>query len=76
MRINQFIQQTLGIPDDKIVHNIQRYGNTTAATIPILLAESRGERKAEARNEGRALRIRLRLHVGRRDRRLVRRASA
>ena len=40
MRINQFIQQTLGIPDDKIVHNIQRYGNTTAATIPILLAES------------------------------------
>lgn len=40
MRINQFIQQTLQIPDDKIVHNIQRYGNTTAATIPILLAES------------------------------------
>ena len=40
MRINQFIQQSLGIPDEKIVHNIQRYGNTTAATIPILLAES------------------------------------
>lgn len=40
MRINQFIQQHLGIPDEKIVHNIQRYGNTTAATIPILLAES------------------------------------
>lgn len=40
LRINQFIQQTLGIPDEKIVHNIQRYGNTTAATIPILLAEA------------------------------------
>lgn len=40
MRINQFIQQHLGIPEEKIVHNIQRYGNTTAATIPILLAES------------------------------------
>jgi 3-oxoacyl-[acyl-carrier-protein] synthase III len=40
MRINQFIQQQLGIPDEKIVHNIQRYGNTTAATIPILLAEA------------------------------------
>ncbi len=40
MRINQFIQQQLGIPDHKIVHNIQRYGNTTAATIPILLAEA------------------------------------
>lgn len=40
LRINQFIQQTLGIPDEKVVHNIMRYGNTTAATIPILLAEA------------------------------------
>ena len=39
MRINQFIAQQLGVSDDKIPHNIQRYGNTTAATIPILLAE-------------------------------------
>ncbi len=39
MRINQFIAQQLGVGDDKIPHNIQRYGNTTAATIPILLAE-------------------------------------
>jgi 3-oxoacyl-[acyl-carrier-protein] synthase-3 len=40
LRINQYIQNALGIPDEKIVHNIQRYGNTTAATIPILLAEA------------------------------------
>jgi 3-oxoacyl-[acyl-carrier-protein] synthase III len=40
LRINQFIQGQLGIPDEKIVENIQRYGNTTAATIPILLAEA------------------------------------
>jgi 3-oxoacyl-[acyl-carrier-protein] synthase-3 len=40
LRINQYIQEQLGIPDDKIVSNIQRYGNTTAATIPILLAEA------------------------------------
>jgi len=40
MRINQYIQQHLGVPDEKIVHNIQRYGNTTAATIPILMAEA------------------------------------
>jgi 3-oxoacyl-[acyl-carrier-protein] synthase-3 len=39
MRINQYIAQTLGVADEKIPHNIQRYGNTTAATIPILLAE-------------------------------------
>ncbi|MFI5302293.1 MAG: 3-oxoacyl-ACP synthase III family protein [Polyangiales bacterium] len=40
LRINQYLQNMLSIPDDKVVHNIQRYGNTTAATIPILLAEA------------------------------------
>jgi 3-oxoacyl-[acyl-carrier-protein] synthase-3 len=40
LRINQYIQDMLKIPDEKVVHNIQRYGNTTAATIPILLAEA------------------------------------
>jgi 3-oxoacyl-[acyl-carrier-protein] synthase-3 len=40
LRINQYIQGHLGIPESKIVHNIERYGNTTAATIPILLAEA------------------------------------
>ena len=40
MRINQYVAGQLGLPDEKVVHNIQRYGNTTAATIPILLAEA------------------------------------
>ena len=40
LRINQYLQNMLSIPDEKIVHNIQRFGNTTAATIPMLLAES------------------------------------
>jgi 3-oxoacyl-[acyl-carrier-protein] synthase-3 len=40
LRINQYLQQHLGIPDDKVIHNIQKYGNTTAATIPMLLAEA------------------------------------
>jgi 3-oxoacyl-[acyl-carrier-protein] synthase-3 len=43
MRINQYVAKTLGLPEDKVVHNIQRYGNTTAATIPILLAEAERE---------------------------------
>ena len=30
----------LGIPDAKVIHNIQRYGNTTAATIPLLWDEA------------------------------------
>ena len=66
MRINQYVAKQLGLPEDKVVHNIQRYGNTTAATIPILLAEAERERDAEARDEGRDGRLRLRLHLGRR----------
>jgi 3-oxoacyl-[acyl-carrier-protein] synthase-3 len=45
LRINQWLQQHLAIPDEKVVHNIQRYGNTTAATIPILLAEAERDGK-------------------------------
>jgi 3-oxoacyl-[acyl-carrier-protein] synthase-3 len=45
MRINQYIQQTLGLPDSKVVHNIQKFGNTTAATIPTLLCEAVDEGK-------------------------------
>jgi 3-oxoacyl-[acyl-carrier-protein] synthase-3 len=40
MRINQYVAQQLGIPESKLIHNIHKYGNTTAATIPLLLAEA------------------------------------
>ncbi|HSN99122.1 MAG TPA: beta-ketoacyl-ACP synthase III [Candidatus Nanopelagicales bacterium] len=39
-RINEYVANTLGIPPEKVPSNIERYGNTTAATIPILLAEA------------------------------------
>jgi 3-oxoacyl-[acyl-carrier-protein] synthase-3 len=39
-RINEYCQKTLGIPDAKVLHNIERYGNTTAATIPLLWDEA------------------------------------
>ncbi len=45
MRINQMVAQKLGIPADRVVHNIERYGNTTAATIPIGLSEAWAEGK-------------------------------
>ena len=38
-RINEYCQKTLGLPDEKVLHNIQNYGNTTAATIPLLWDE-------------------------------------
>ncbi|MDI3283036.1 beta-ketoacyl-ACP synthase III [Polyangium sp. 15x6] len=43
MRINQYVADKLGLPQEKVVHNIERYGNTTAATIPIGLSESVAE---------------------------------
>lgn len=39
-RINEFIGQKLEFPADKVVHNIERYGNTTAASIPLGLSEA------------------------------------
>ncbi len=40
LRINQLVGQKLGIPEAKTVHNIEKYGNTTAATIPLGLSEA------------------------------------
>lgn len=42
LRINQMVCQMTSIPESKVVNNIERYGNTTAATIPLLLAEAEG----------------------------------
>jgi 3-oxoacyl-[acyl-carrier-protein] synthase III len=38
-RINEYCQKALGLPDSKVHHNIDRYGNTTAGTIPLLWDE-------------------------------------
>ncbi len=40
LRINQFVAAALDIPEHKVVNNIGRFGNTTAATIPIGLSEA------------------------------------
>jgi 3-oxoacyl-[acyl-carrier-protein] synthase-3 len=40
LRITQYVQQKMGLGDDKVFSNIQRYGNTTAASIPIALSEA------------------------------------
>jgi 3-oxoacyl-[acyl-carrier-protein] synthase-3 len=39
LRINQFAAARLGLPEEKFYSNIQRYGNTTAGSIPIALSE-------------------------------------
>lgn len=43
LRISQFIQQKMGLRDDQVFNNIQKYGNTTAASIPIALSEAKAE---------------------------------
>ncbi len=45
LRISQFVQQKLGLTDQQVYNNIQRYGNTTAASIPIALCEAWQEGK-------------------------------
>ena len=45
LRIAQFIQRKFQLADDKVFNNIQKYGNTTAASIPIALSEAWEEGK-------------------------------
>jgi 3-oxoacyl-[acyl-carrier-protein] synthase-3 len=40
LRIAQYIQAKMGLRDDQVYNNIQRYGNTTGASIPIALSEA------------------------------------
>ena len=40
LRISQFIQKKFGLTDDQVFNNIQKYGNTTAASIPIALTDA------------------------------------
>ena len=48
-RISDAVGQRLGVPPEKVFQNIQKYGNTTAGSIPIALAEARREGRV---NEG------------------------
>lgn len=45
LRISQFIQKKFELSDDQVFNNIQKYGNTTAASIPIALTEAWEEGK-------------------------------
>ena len=45
LRISQFVQKQFKLNDDIVYNNIQKYGNTTAASIPIALTEAWEEGK-------------------------------
>jgi 3-oxoacyl-[acyl-carrier-protein] synthase-3 len=40
LRINQMVAQMIGVPPEKTHNNIMKYGNTTAASIPICMHEA------------------------------------
>ena len=41
LRINEAVQKNLGLPDERVFNNIQKYGNTTAATLPLVFHEAK-----------------------------------
>ena len=45
LRISQYIQEKLALTDEQVYNNIMRYGNTTAASIPIAMSEAWAEGK-------------------------------
>jgi 3-oxoacyl-[acyl-carrier-protein] synthase III len=45
LRISQYVQQKLQLKDEQVHNNIQKYGNTTAASVPIALCEAWQEGK-------------------------------
>ena len=47
LRISQFIQNKFRLSDDQVFNNIMKYGNTTAASIPIALTEAWEEGKVK-----------------------------
>ncbi len=46
-RINESVAKKLEFPDSKVVRNIEKYGNTTAASIPLALSEAWGDGRAK-----------------------------
>ncbi len=40
LRISNYLQEKLGLSDEKVYNNIMRYGNTTAGSIPIAMSEA------------------------------------
>lgn len=48
LRINEAARKALDLPEEKVHNNIQQYGNTTSATLPIAFHEARQEGKAPA----------------------------
>jgi 3-oxoacyl-[acyl-carrier-protein] synthase-3 len=47
LRILQSVRKTLGLPEDKVFINVQEYGNTGSASVPLALWEARQQGRCE-----------------------------
>jgi hypothetical protein len=74
LRINQMVALGFAWPEEKVVNNIQRYGNTTAASIPLALYEAIEDGTRARRRSHLPGGVRSRLHMGRHPYPLVRAA--
>ena len=48
LRINEAVQKALGLSDERVFNNIQKYGNTTAATLPLVFHEAKQQGRIRA----------------------------
>ena len=66
LRINEYVAQQLGIPPEKCPNNIDRYGNCSAASIPMLLDEGVRGGRIQPGQLVAMTELRLGLHLGER----------
>ena len=66
IRIIEAVAKGLGLPMDRMFVNLDRYGNTSAASVPIALAEAVNEGRVTVGRQARVRRVRGRVHLGRR----------
>jgi 3-oxoacyl-[acyl-carrier-protein] synthase III len=50
IRISEYVRQQMNLPEEKVYNNIHKYGNTTAASIPIALTEAFNEGHIQSGN--------------------------
>ncbi len=47
LRINQAFQKRMELPEEKVFHNVQKYGNTTSASIPLALYDAIEQKRVD-----------------------------
>ena len=65
IRIIEAVAKGLDLPMDQMYTNVDRYGNTSAASVPIAMAEAVNEGRDQGRRQDHDRRVRRRVHLGR-----------